>query len=1430
MRKALTLLILALSLSVFAGAAEIASADDMLTLMNTPSMWADGYVLTADIDLADATNGLPQAPVGNTDNPFTGTFDGDRHTISGIALTDYTTEYVALFGYVSGATIENLTVEGTVSSSGSYVAGVAGGVDGASVTVKNCINRCSVTGKTAVAGIIARIDAGKDTAHIFGCKNEGTITSNSNYAGGILAISTQNGATITLEQCMNTGAVSASGKYVGGIVGFWRVYSASANKCTLQDCINTAPVYAAQTAVGGIVGAGNGQNYAYTLTRCFNSGSITAGGSAYVRPIAGAISKATNSAGQMTYCYYSSTDSYTTDATGYSAANETYVADVTVAASFAGLGENWIVADGYAPELKVFHEHTYTDGVCEKCGADFLCTHENKYEVVETEATCSGVGSKYEFCPDCQTKVSGDIEIAVDSDNHSGTVAMTFKNGTVTYTCADCSAVVYTDNSLLDTVYVSENGRELSGVITGQIGTSANPFKNFTDAMQYAAYCGNVTVNIIDRASVPKNYETPTFDGTITVTGGTLETNNRFSLNGDFVFENIVIAPSVALVMAAKEHKLVMGEGITMSGSDVYLVGGYENGLNTNSDIPATGFVTDITIRSGKYNSVGGGNRFLDGAYSGTINMTLGKTNANDTLEITSTLVTGSLNYDGGDGVTATVIFDGDVDKLVTFRPITHPSSPVAGRFDVDVVVKGTAVVNAGDIHLRGQDYAINVYADSRVEGAEEFAAKIVGEENVQPYKRYCIKVNGIHPDANEDTICDNCGASTECEHESGEWHEIAKANCTNYAEYMWYCFDCQELIEAMTKTGEVLDSDNHVSAGGKWEYKNGVYFLGCVSCGEGIEQTTSPAVYVASNGNNDYDGTTAERAVATVEEAVARISDVGGTVVIVGSYALSDDLVLPAYSKPVTFSGYDADNGYIHGGFKLSKLTVISLGGETKFDNISFDGNACVVFECNWNNAEFGKIEVVNNAYSYVVAGGYKITGSDFADKETAIKITENATYLISREGTLSRNRFYANVYLGSSFAAEEISVSNKTVNFDAKDADIGVLYTMSTSSTYRNNPVTNCETTVNLYGRTVIEKGRTGDFNARYAESTARLDTLTLNFFDNSYVSMDCYIRNAADTVINVSAAKDGREVSMGCPFTFYAYGSFADENTPVNVEINCGTHSFALSVGSPCMFEGTADALKVYSENITSECEYTSKATVAATPDEKGTLLYSCTCGRSYTEEYEYSCEAATHVYVAKDGGYECTVCGESFAYYSGDNTFAAEATAAEEEKVTANVSVKGTFAAALVNIKIPEGYTLGEVILPENENFIVAGGVNNGTYVLTILSSDGTAKAVNISFDITLAGIGEGMIEVTVPELYDGGGNTLVATAVSAEIPEYVEELLPGDMDGDGVLTVLDALTILKMIVNGALSKLADVNEDGTVNLTDAIRIFKEIAKQ
>ena len=89
--------------------------------------------LTSDIDSASLAKFI-WVPIGTHDTPFLGTFDGEKHSISGI-VTDSLSQNVALFGYNQG-TIKNVNIDKSLLS-GSWVAGIAvhnyGTIDSCSV-------------------------------------------------------------------------------------------------------------------------------------------------------------------------------------------------------------------------------------------------------------------------------------------------------------------------------------------------------------------------------------------------------------------------------------------------------------------------------------------------------------------------------------------------------------------------------------------------------------------------------------------------------------------------------------------------------------------------------------------------------------------------------------------------------------------------------------------------------------------------------------------------------------------------------------------------------------------------------------------------------------------------------------------------------------------------------------------------------------------------------------------------------------------------------------------------------------------------------------------------------------------------------------------------------------------------------------------------
>ncbi len=113
---------------------KISSADDLKAfaeIVNSGKTDACAE-LTDDIDL-DCNDTNPWTPIGGYIFAYTGTFNGNGHTIDGLYCSD-SDGCVGLFGYVGdGGTVKNFTVIGTVS--GATAGGVCGWNTG---TITNC--------------------------------------------------------------------------------------------------------------------------------------------------------------------------------------------------------------------------------------------------------------------------------------------------------------------------------------------------------------------------------------------------------------------------------------------------------------------------------------------------------------------------------------------------------------------------------------------------------------------------------------------------------------------------------------------------------------------------------------------------------------------------------------------------------------------------------------------------------------------------------------------------------------------------------------------------------------------------------------------------------------------------------------------------------------------------------------------------------------------------------------------------------------------------------------------------------------------------------------------------------------------------------------------------------------------------------------------
>lgn len=195
--------------------------------------------LTDDIDLGE----YAFTPIGkDTSHPFTGEFDGQGYSISGLKVSGV--EYAGLFGVVKDATIKNVVVKGGVTGTGE-TGGLVGFAQSGTVTIENCGNEAVVSAPDYAGGILGKAQAETTIKNSYNTGNVSTTGSNS-YAGGIAAYPNGNG-TVSLTDCYNTGRVSGTA-YAGGLRARDGSYYG-----TITNCYSTGNVTGADSKTGALV-------------------------------------------------------------------------------------------------------------------------------------------------------------------------------------------------------------------------------------------------------------------------------------------------------------------------------------------------------------------------------------------------------------------------------------------------------------------------------------------------------------------------------------------------------------------------------------------------------------------------------------------------------------------------------------------------------------------------------------------------------------------------------------------------------------------------------------------------------------------------------------------------------------------------------------------------------------------------------------------------------------------------------------------------------------------------------------------------------------------------------------------------------------------------------------------------------------------------
>lgn len=203
------------------------------------------FELMKDVDLSSyiSENSPSQGwvPIGVESTPFKGVLKGNNHTISGLYINRVSTNNVGLFGYVTGATIENLTVKASSIVGSTNVGTLVGYVSGTTFT--NCtVNVSSANGVKAsdyIGGMVGR----SISCSYSNCGYKGNInaTGSTGYAGGFIGHASSG----SLTDCNITSTVNAKA-YCGGVVG--SAEGVNLTNVTMRGNINGT------TSVGGIVG------------------------------------------------------------------------------------------------------------------------------------------------------------------------------------------------------------------------------------------------------------------------------------------------------------------------------------------------------------------------------------------------------------------------------------------------------------------------------------------------------------------------------------------------------------------------------------------------------------------------------------------------------------------------------------------------------------------------------------------------------------------------------------------------------------------------------------------------------------------------------------------------------------------------------------------------------------------------------------------------------------------------------------------------------------------------------------------------------------------------------------------------------------------------------------------------------------------------
>lgn len=405
------------------GVAQNKSANAVLTA----DIVVNANVLKSDGTLNEGTF-KEWTPIATSASPYTGIFDGQNHTISGLYFNQENSYDVGLFGRNNGK-IANAGILDSYFYGTSKVGGMCG--NNYTGTISNCYNTGSVSGIGTAGGVSGY----NYTGSITNCYNTGNVSGSSGFVGGVSGYNSKG----TIINSYNAGSVSGL-EYVGGVSGY-------NDGGTITNCYNTGSSVSGSGYVGGV----NGRNQG-TITNCYNTSSV----SGKERYVGGVIGRNESNA-TITNRYYDSaiytgnaigandgttekvegktTEQFKTGEVAYLLQNgqseeiwgqtigtDTYPVlhgpKVYKSITYMGCNDSSEIASvSYSNEKKdVFGKHNFEDGICRYCGEKLAATVTKGDETISCVSLPEAI-SYAENMPDSVVTVMEDTNTALDINN-----------------------------------------------------------------------------------------------------------------------------------------------------------------------------------------------------------------------------------------------------------------------------------------------------------------------------------------------------------------------------------------------------------------------------------------------------------------------------------------------------------------------------------------------------------------------------------------------------------------------------------------------------------------------------------------------------------------------------------------------------------------------------------------------------------------------------------------------------------------------------------------------------------------------------------------------------------------------------------------------------------------------------------------------------